>query len=219
MTARVICISRTLAAGGVEVGRFVAESLGYRFLDDEVITLAAEKAQVDPREFAAVEHRESVLERVLDALTALMARAPTSPLGLTRGVSDAPGARQPPVREEARRLIREVIVEVAKQGNVVIVAHAASIPLAGNAGVLRVLITAPPHIRARRLELDVRIVSEREAAKTIEDSDRARLTYLHDFYGVSDETPTLYDLVINTEVLDRQAAADIIVAAAEHDIG
>jgi hypothetical protein len=214
MSATVICISRTLAAGGVEIGHVVADHLGFQFLDDEVITLAAQKADVDPHQLAAAEHRESVVSRVLEALSALAPRSPGSPLGLKRASTPEAAAGRPPLREEARRLIREVIVEIAKRGNVVIVAHAASIPLAGMSGVLRVLITAPAAVRARRLELEVRIVSEREAAKTIEESDRARLTYLRDFYGVTDEAPTLYDLVINTETLDRDAAAAVIAAAA-----
>lgn len=218
MNATVICISRTLAAGGAEVGHLVAERLGYRFLDDEVIALAAEKAHVEPQQLAGVEQRQGIIARVLDSLADRVSASATSPLGLSRvrraDVSHATG--KPPVREEARRLIREAIVEVAKQGNVVIVAHAASIPLAGMGGLLRVLITAPAPVRARRLELEVRILTESEAAKTIEESDRARLDYLRDFYGIGDEVPTLYDIVINTEVLDREVAAAVIVATARN---
>ena len=44
MNRSVICISRTAVAGGETVGRVVAERLGFRYLDDEVIQLAAEKA-------------------------------------------------------------------------------------------------------------------------------------------------------------------------------
>ena len=49
MPARVVCISRTLAAGGEEIGQAVAERLGYRVIDAEIIQRAAEKAEVDPQ--------------------------------------------------------------------------------------------------------------------------------------------------------------------------
>src|SRR5207249_3119088 len=48
-----------------------------------------------------------------------------------------------------RRLIQEVIREVAAQGNVVILAHGASILLAGTPGLLRVLVPASPATRVR----------------------------------------------------------------------
>jgi hypothetical protein len=44
MACRVICISRSLGAGGEEIGRTVAKELGLRYADEEIITTAAEKA-------------------------------------------------------------------------------------------------------------------------------------------------------------------------------
>lgn len=215
MPAKVVCISRTLAAGGAEVGRLVAQQLGFRYLDDEIIKLASEKAHVDHASLEAVEHRPRLISRILDIVADFATPNPVSTLGLGREVADlAVTPEAVPAREEGRRLIREVIGELGRQGSAVIVAHAASIPLAGLDGLLRVLITAPEALRARRLELEVRIVSEAESLKTIRDSDRARLHYLRDFYGISEETPMLYDLVINTEALTYDAAAAIVVNAA-----
>lgn len=219
MHATVVCISRTLGAGGTEVGRLVAEQLGFRFLDEEIITLASEKAHVDPRALAAVEQREGLISRILDAIADLAARRQASPLGLTADHARAVATPKAPAVEEGRRLIREVIAEVGKQGNAVIVAHAASMSLAGMKGLLRVLITAPEAVRARRLELEVRIVSEQEALKTVQESDRARLHYLRDFYGLAEEAPTLYDLVINTETMTYESAAAVIASGARGAAG
>jgi len=55
MAFSVVCISRTLAAGGEAVGRAVAPRLGYRFVDEEIVSKAAQKAQVDPAVVAATE--------------------------------------------------------------------------------------------------------------------------------------------------------------------
>jgi len=110
-------------------------------------------------------------------------------------------------------LIRAAIYEVARAGQAVIVAHAASMALAGIEGVLRVLVTASTEVRAKRMASAERL--ERAAAEdAIAASDIDRRDYLKRFYGVKEELPTHYDLVINTEVLTAERAASAIVAAA-----
>jgi cytidylate kinase len=54
----------------------------------------------------------------------------------------------------------------------------------------------------------------RAAAKSLEQSDKAREQYLRRFYGINRELPTHYDLVVNTERLAADRAVDAIVAAA-----
>jgi len=68
MDVRVVCISRAMAAGGETVGTLVAERLGFRYVDEQIITLAARQAQVDPALVAAVEQRQRLLQRLLDKL-------------------------------------------------------------------------------------------------------------------------------------------------------
>jgi cytidylate kinase len=112
-----------------------------------------------------------------------------------------------------RSLIRDAIRDTAKQGRVVIVAHAASFALDGGDGILRVLVTASPETRARRFaEIDG--VKTRQAASAIKESDKGRAVYLKRFYGISRELPTHYDLLLNTDFLTARHAADIIVRAA-----
>jgi len=66
----VICISHATAAGGETVGQAVAEQLGFRCVDEEIISLAARLAQVDPKLVAATEQKQSLLQRLLDKLGA-----------------------------------------------------------------------------------------------------------------------------------------------------
>src|SRR5262245_24428374 len=114
---------------------------------------------------------------------------------------------------DLRALIRETVVETAGKGDVVIVAHAASFALGDRDDVLRVLITAPPEVRTARLA-EARGVDRGEAAKELKRSDEARASYIKSFYGIDHELPTHYDLVLNTQNLDRAAAAEIIIHAA-----
>ena len=206
---KVVAISDTTAAEGERIGGLVAQRLGFRIVDEEIITSAAEKQGVDPAVIADAEKRKSLLLRVLEGL------------GEGAGTSAIPGgptwipddASELVRSHDFRALIREAIAETAARGQVVIVAHAASFALAGRDDVLRVLVTAPVEIRRQRVA-SARGVDASEAAKVIKRSDAARAVYLKRFYDVDRELPTHYDLVVNTEVLGPEAAADLIATAA-----
>ena len=118
-----------------------------------------------------------------------------------------------PGRHGIRSLIREAIEEAAEDGDAVIVAHAASHALAGREGVLRVLVTGSYGVRAERVARESAVDLD-SARREVADSDRGRAAYLSEFYGVEDEQPNQYDLVVNTDVLTPVQAAQIIVVAA-----
>ncbi len=203
MAASVICISRALGAGGEDVARLVSERLGFVYVDEEIISRAAARSGIDPETVADEERRKSLVANLLAAIAEGGATYGTPPV--------APPWNEPP-SEDVRSFIRDAIEEVAAKGKAVIVAHAASHAVRSDSGALRVLITASPEKRAMRLaEADG--LDGSEAAKTIKRSDAARADYLKRFYGVK-ELPTSYDLVINTDALSLDRAADLIVQAA-----
>jgi len=217
MSARVICISRTLGAGGEAVGQLVSHRLGFRYLDEEIISLAAEKAQVDQRLVANAEHRQTILARLMDAIAERGSLQPSSYFKQSRDSSDYVRSTNLPVanlRSDLKTLIREAIVEVASGGQVVIVAHAASFALAHANEVLRVLVTASEKTRVQRTWLTGKLLNEADSAAAVTESDHARREYLREFYAVRDEQPTDYDLVINTDALEPEPAAACIIAAA-----
>jgi cytidylate kinase len=213
MKSTVVCVSRTAGSGGELVGRMVADRLGYRFVDDEVIQVAAEKAGVEPSVVAAEEQRKGIISRILDALVAVPPQDPYVLLPQVGGLAyyGPTVAEATPPSQELRELIAEAVREIAARGNVVIVAHAASLALAGTLGVLRILVTASENTRAARLGL----FKEKDPETAVRESDRARRDYLQRFYGVKEELPTHYDLVLNTDVLRPEQAAGLIVAAVQ----
>jgi hypothetical protein len=192
MAATVVCISRTMGALGEDVGRLVADKLDFDYVDEDIVSRAAERGEVTAADVSDAERRQSLLRRVLTELG-------TGSGVETYGLGSVPGGNLP---DDIRSLIREAIEEAAGRGKVVIVAHAASFALAGREGSLRVLVTASPETRAGRYE------------GSIKDSDTARADYLRRFYGVEHELPTHYDLVINTDVVTVERAADLIALAA-----
>lgn len=203
----IVAISHAIGAGGDSIGRSVADALSFRYVNEEIIKLAAERHGVDRELVADAERRKSLLARILDD----MATAPP--------ILESAGAmlRLPPesfvTREHLRALIVEAIKETAERGKVVIVSHAASIPLAGRTDLLRVLITAPFETRVQRV-VEATGSTTAEAEKSLKDSDASRADYFLRFYRIERESPTHYDLVINTDVLTLEEATDIVIAAA-----
>lgn len=214
MKPRVICISRTLGAGGHYVARTVSQKLSFRLVDEEIIQRAAEREGVDAAVVADAERRQTFLERLFDSfaiapLPDMMTFAPG--FFLARGAHETVGGLVG--TEQYRQLIRDVVRETADQGDVVIFAHAAAIALGGRDDILRVLVTASPATRAARLAAVYALDPSRADAE-LKESDASRRAYLRDFYGVTTELPTHYDLLINTDKLAPVDAADVIVAAA-----
>lgn len=203
MACRVICVSRSLAAGGEEAARLVADELGFRYVDDEIVLRAARAAGVSSDTVAQAEQSPSLIGRIVEALATVPA------------VGDAGVAVMSPMPASPSytQLIEQVIHETAHEGNVVIVGHGASIPLAGQHGVLRVLVTASPDVRASRIAA-ADGMDARAAKKTVEDSDRERGKYLQRFYSVGHELPTHYDMTVNTDSVTVAVAAHLIAQAA-----
>jgi cytidylate kinase len=205
---RVVCISHETGAGGNEVGRLVAERLGFRYVDEDLVARAAAKGGVEAVDIADEERRKSRLMRVLDEM-ALGSGAEAWAMG---GFVP-PVAGAVPTSDELRAFVREAIEETAAQGDAVIVAHAASHAIGPREDALRVLVTASPKTRASRLVQDEGL-DEPGAAKAVKDADAARADYLRRFYELREERPNQYDLVLNTDMLPLEQAAALISAAA-----
>ena len=212
MSREVVCISRTLGAKGETIGRTVAARLGFRYVDEEIVIRAAELAELDPTVVAAAEHRQPWLERLLAKLAQATELAGPPALATENLGPASMGRRTMPA--DMRAFIRAAIQEVATAGRAVIVAHAASLALAFVEDVLRVLVTASPETRARRVAA-VENRPQAEAAGIVSASDRERREYFRRFHDVKEELPTHYDLVINTDVLTPEQAVDLVVCAAQ----
>jgi cytidylate kinase len=204
MASQVVAISHSAGAGGRDVGTIVAERLGFRYVDEGIIALAAEKAGSSPAIVADAERRRSLVDRILGALE-------------FAGPADASVYGQGMIFEQMKQrdmpaLIREVIFEVADRGRVVIVSHGASVPLGRRPDVLRVLVTASVDIRARRVA-EAHGLDDAQARKRVAEEDDARAQFFRRFYDVDREVPTQYDLVVNTDALSPADAAELVLAA------
>jgi cytidylate kinase len=206
VTCTAVCISHAAGAGGEEVGRLVAERLGFLYVDEEIVARAAARGGVQAAEVASEERRKSLAARVLEAIAQggdAWAIGGSVPLGAGEELSS----------DDIRVLIRETIEQTAARGNAVIVAHAASHAVRPGPTVLRVLVTASSDTRATRVA-GAEGLDQAQAARAVKDSDAGRADYLKRFYDIGEELPTHYDLVFNTDTLSVERAAELISRAA-----
>jgi len=203
----VVCISHAAGAGGEEVGRLVADRLGFLYVNEEIVARAAAKGGVNAADVADEERRKSLAARALNAIAQGGGEA------WTLGAVGPVGSREELDSDDIRSLIRETIEQTAARGKAVIVAHAASYAIGRGDAVLRVLVTASPETRATRIA-GAEGVDQATAARAVKKSDAGRADYLKRFYDVREESPTHYDLVLNTDALSIEQAAELISQAA-----
>jgi cytidylate kinase len=199
MGYRAIALSQVDGADGELVGRDLARQLGFGYLNEAIVAQVAKDQGVDQAIVVGAERRKSFFTRVAE----LAAR------GAVDVVPD-PSLYVVDQTDTLLSLIRDAVRDAADRGSVVLVAHAACYACADRPEVLRVCITAPLPTRASRVASALGI-SETEAARSLRRSDAGRASYLKRVYGVGQESPADYDVVINTERLAPDAAAGLIL--------
>jgi cytidylate kinase len=178
----VVTISQALGSSGETIGRALAGELHYTFADRDIILKAAERLGQDV----------TALERLLEGRPTLRER-------LTE------------TRRDYLAAVEAVIWEFAAGDNVVIVGRGSTFVLQRVRHAFRVRMTAPLHVRARRLEVERGLVPDAEAVVARSDRDwAARIRHLYD---VALDDPLQYDLVLNTARLDVPASVATIRAA------
>ncbi len=234
----VITVSRQLGSQGSYIATAVAEALELCYLDREILHRAAEVAgHPDAEMVAQLEGKEVVpglLGRMLAALSA-SAAAPAEPSATMReiyvfdelaammmqaeGLSREDAMKKVIARDQRIEkadayadLVRQVIVEYAEGGGVVIVGRGAQVVLRDKPHVLRVKIVGSEPVRVRRVMARAQ-VDFKEAERQVHQSDKERERYLKHFHGADWQDPTLYDLLINTDQLPVEKVVDLIIAA------
>jgi cytidylate kinase len=226
-----------LAGGGARVlGPMVAHKAGADYVDRLILASVAREVgatvealhQREQRPPTRGERFSRVLQRILARSAVTGAGGdpyfgPGIPTFLTEEYEDA---AQPTITrghelEDERyfEAVREVISDLAEQGNVVLVGRGAHVILRDVASVLRVGIVARFEDRVRVIMTRERLTEE-QAQTTIEARDQARAHYFSRFFGLDvPDAPELYHLVVNTSDVDLDYAADLIIEAdkALHD--
>ena len=188
---RVITITRESGAGGGPISKMVADRLGWRLLDHELLTEVEEAAAASPRLLrGSADCTDPWLDRLIQC---------AATLGAGRFSRTTAAIRQ------------NVIAQAASMGNCVVAGSSGRCILHGQDDVFHVFLYAPPHVRQDRIQ---RLTGRHyDMQSQIEESDQIRLGPIQEYFGVDWRTPDLYDLMVNTSRGHRAAAAAIFSAA------
>lgn len=238
---KALTITRQVGSWGDYIGVEVAKKMSFRYMDREIIVQAAREAGIPESCFDGLEKQKGMFGRLMDAM-AKRSSVPAIPSQALRhselyslvGKDDRmrslvhEGFSQPEaVRHvltmrfpESRKgldyisLIKTVVLEWARKGNVVLAGSGSQMLLKDMPGILHVLIIAPREVRIKAI-MEQEGVSMRIAEARIRENDAARSAYYLKHYNVDWMDFRLYDLIINTGRIPIVLATDIIAEAYE----
>ena len=183
-----ITISREFGARGAELGRMVAERLGFSFWDQNIVaTIMSDIGASEGLMESLDERSRSHLRDIVDSAI----------LGLSATQADY-----------VRRVV-EILGTIAEEGAAVVIGRGGQY-IVRNA--LRVRVVAPLSVRvenyAKRQSITVQA-----AERMVQKMDAERSKFVRQHYNQDVAEPSQYDLGVNTGTFSLDAAADVIAHA------
>ena len=195
MKKRIITISRQFGSGGRTIGRALAQQLGWKFYDKELVNAVALETGF------AEEYVEEHGEHAPSASIFAYAFTQHGTSGLMRGMS---------ITDFLWVAQREVILKIANEEPCVIVGRNADYILKDRADALHAYIHADMEQRADRI---VRLYGESEKSPQarLQEKDKRRAVNYQHYTGRTWGAAENYDICLNTGKIGIDAAVDMIV--------
>jgi cytidylate kinase len=194
----VVTIAREYGSGGADIGRKLAELLGWECVDKQIIERVATMGKVDASWAEEVdEHTSAWWERVMKGFRY---GGPLSYAGKVAGADD--------VDHDALQQFTAKVIEVAaKESKCVIIGRSAQCVLRLHPHVLHVLVYAPLAEKVKRMKL--RHPDEHDLQSLLHRIDSERTHYTQSYYGHDWSDRRLYHLCVNS-TLGVEACAKLI---------
>ena len=179
----VIAIGRQFGSGGHDIGKILAEKLGYDFYDAEIIQMTAGTTGYTP-EFIKKNEEIMTNSLIYDLVNQMYLNADMQ--------DEAP-------KDKIFEAECQVVRDLAKKGNCVIVGRCADYVLRNSENCLKVFFSAPLVSRIRRVAQRQNI-SEGEAKATVQKNEKLRADnyryYTRRMWGAAGN----FDLSLNTDL-------------------
>ena len=196
MKKRIITISREFGSGGRTIGKALAERLGYQFYDKEIIDKIVEKTGYDKK---IIEEQGEYAPGKNIFSYAFVGRT-------INGMS---------VSDYLWNVQREIILEIAKNEDCVIVGRCADYILRERKDVLNVYVHADKEFRAKRI-VDLYGESKDKPLRRIEDKDKKRAVnykyYTDQVWGMSKN----YHISLDSSKLGIDRCVELLADLAEN---
>ena len=204
----VITISREVGSGGRTIGRKLAEKLGVRFSDKELVDELQKKLNLT---VDSIEELKGKKKRWLDDFIQMVAPVPMSGM-LVDGDSDYISEYNLSLSvNDVFEAEREILNGIADEGSCVIAGRSGFFVLKGRPNKVDILITASRDKRIARI-MDKQNLSRQKAEEVIDSVDKARDNYVQRYTGQSRYDARNYHIVLNMDCITEDKAVDLILS-------
>lgn len=194
----VITIGRQFGSGGRELGRKIADLLGIRYYDKELLSQAASDSGLSP-EF--VENNDERFPRFI-----------SSAMSFSMGFNNMSWYQSPTSisGDSIYETQSDVIRQLASQGSCVIVGRSADYILRDHPTVVNIFVHAPAECCIDRIMERSDIDTRAKAEKLRQRTNKLRSNYYNFYTDKRWGDSTSYDLCFDTSLLSTDAIARIV---------
>ena len=195
----VITISRQFGAGGITLGKMIADELGYTFADEEIVKMVAKEANVSPHWVETVEKEAG------GKLSRIVTKMVSKPL-VERILKDERGYIDEEMYLDYLVLI---IAQIADEGDVVILGRGSQYILDDHPDAYHILLINDAENRAKFM-MEHYDLSQSKAKQVVNREDKRRMN-LYRKLGKSDyDDASLYHLVLNMGRISLEQAMKLV---------
>ena len=204
----VITISREVGSGGRTIGRKLAEKLGVRFSDKELVDALQKKLNLT---VDSIEELKGKKKRWLDDFIQMVAPVPMSGM-LVDGDSDYISEYNLSLSvNDVFEAEKEILNGIADEGSCVIAGRSGFLVLKGRPNKVDILITASREKRIARI-MDKQNLPRQKAEEVIDSVDKARDNYVKRYTGQSRYDARNYHIVLNMDYITEDQAVAMILS-------
>lgn len=193
----IITIERRYASGGNEIGRKLAEELGYKLYDRNILVQAAKNLDIPFHSIEGLEESSS---------GGILLNLSKTALGGVMGNKELPLADKLFLEE------KRIIEDVAKEGNCVIVGRASGYILKDKKNHLGVFITSDKNKRIQRAILKEGI-KESEVENALKKNDKRRSSFYNSVTNWEWGAPEYYEVYLNAGRIGIDVCVKMIAEA------
>ena len=193
--AQIITVARGMGSGGRTIAKMLSEDLNYKYYDKDLIKLASEESGIN----------EAFFGRVDEKLKGAFLRKN----GVYKGQllkPDDPGFVSD---KNLFNFQAKVIKELAEREAAIIVGRCADYILKGKDELIRIFIYCDMETAVKNV-IDMYGISEKEAKKVIERTDKQRSDYYSYYTGNNWENARNYDICLDTSRMSYDTCVEII---------
>ncbi|MGA8181691.1 MAG: cytidylate kinase-like family protein [Desulfobacterales bacterium] len=197
----VITISRDYASAGRRLGRSLAKKLNYQYVDKSLFQKIAEDLNVSQKNLESFEKSREY--RISNIFSKLFNRDYVQRIvGRDKRVVE---------EEEYQNSLKHLILETAKEDNVVIIGRAAYFFLKDTPNCFHIRLSAPKDWRQKYAVANLNI-PEHQAESVLERRDINSLWFRRLICGEGYDNPHFFHLTLNMGFIPLEKAIDIIIS-------